>query len=87
MVYTTPLKALSNQKLREMRGRFGTARVGLQTGDASLELTADICVMTTEILRNILYRAERPEAGEAAYSGSPALHACMDLPCSSRQAI
>ena len=36
VIYTTPLKALSNQKLREMRARFGPRRVGLQTGDGSL---------------------------------------------------
>ena len=39
VVYTTPLKALSNQKLQEMKARFGVDRVGLQTGDASSTLT------------------------------------------------
>ena len=63
VIYTTPLKALSNQKLREMRARFGAARVGLQTGDASLALDSDIVVMTTEVLRNIMYRADRRSAG------------------------
>lgn len=58
MIYTTPLKALSNQKLYEMRLRFGTERVGLQTGDATLNVDRDIVVMTTEILRNIMYRTE-----------------------------
>ena len=38
VIYTTPLKALSNQKLHEMRERFGAARVGLQTGDGSLNI-------------------------------------------------
>lgn len=55
MVYTTPLKALSNQKLREMQTWFGEARVGLQTGDVSLNVQADVVIMTTEVLRNILY--------------------------------
>ncbi len=58
VIYTTPLKALSNQKLYEMRLRFGSARVGLQTGDATLNADRDIVVMTTEILRNIMYRTE-----------------------------
>lgn len=56
IIYTTPLKALSNQKLFEMRERFGSAMVGLQTGDASLNVDSAIVVMTTEVLRNIMYR-------------------------------
>ncbi|KAL3144002.1 hypothetical protein ABBQ32_003810 [Trebouxia sp. C0010 RCD-2024] len=58
VIYTTPLKALSNQKLFEMRERFGTERVGLSTGDASIQTDSAIMVMTTEILRNIMYRTE-----------------------------
>lgn len=53
--YTTPLKALSNQKLRDFRQRFGTDQVGLLTGDLSLHRDAPILVMTTEIFRNMLY--------------------------------
>eukprot|EP00879_Flechtneria_rotunda_P015990 GHRR01016723.1.p1 GENE.GHRR01016723.1~~GHRR01016723.1.p1 ORF type:complete len:1310 (+),score=476.87 GHRR01016723.1:197-4126(+) len=56
VIYTTPLKALSNQKLAETAARFGSSRCGLQTGDTSLNTEADIVVMTTEILRNIMYR-------------------------------
>jgi hypothetical protein len=56
VIYTTPLKALSNQKLYEARKRFGVSRAGLQTGDTSLNTEADIVIMTTEILRNIMYR-------------------------------
>ena len=56
VIYTTPLKALSNQKLLEMREQFGSERVGLQTGDVSLNAEGDIVIMTTEVLRNILYR-------------------------------
>eukprot|EP00200_Dunaliella_tertiolecta_P005053 CAMPEP_0202359206 /NCGR_PEP_ID=MMETSP1126-20121109/12588_1 /ASSEMBLY_ACC=CAM_ASM_000457 /TAXON_ID=3047 /ORGANISM="Dunaliella tertiolecta, Strain CCMP1320" /LENGTH=1135 /DNA_ID=CAMNT_0048952565 /DNA_START=212 /DNA_END=3620 /DNA_ORIENTATION=- len=67
VVYTTPLKALSNQKLLEMRARFGHVRCGLQTGDTSLNTEADIVIMTTEILRNIMYRtAEVEDAAEEA---------------------
>ena len=53
--YTTPLKALSNQKLRDFRQQFGSERVGLLTGDLSLNREASIVVMTTEIFRNMLY--------------------------------
>ena len=66
VVYTTPLKALSNQKLFEMRLRFGASRVGLQTGDATLNVDRDIVVMTTEILRNIMYRTEPGTEGAMA---------------------
>ena len=68
VVYTTPLKALSNQKLFEMRLRFGASRVGLQTGDATLNVDRDIVVMTTEILRNIMYRTEPGTEGGTASS-------------------
>lgn len=63
MIYTTPLKALSNQKLFEMRARFGAERAGLQTGDVSVAVDADVVVMTTEVLRNIMFRVGDPEAG------------------------
>ncbi|MEI8249694.1 MAG: DEAD/DEAH box helicase [Synechococcus sp. ELA057] len=53
--YTTPLKALSNQKLRDFRQQFGAERVGLLTGDLSVNREASIVVMTTEIFRNMLY--------------------------------
>lgn len=53
--YTTPLKALSNQKLRDFRSEFGFDLVGLLTGDASINRDAPILVMTTEIFRNMLY--------------------------------
>ena len=56
VIYTTPLKALSNQKLYEMRTQFGFGSVGLQTGDVSLNAEGNIVIMTTEILRNILFR-------------------------------
>ncbi len=53
--YTTPLKALSNQKLRDFREQFGENQVGLLTGDMSVNRDAPILVMTTEIFRNMLY--------------------------------
>ncbi len=54
MIYTSPLKALSNQKYRELYEEFGD--VGLMTGDVTINPTASCLVMTTEILRSMLYR-------------------------------
>ena len=53
--YTTPIKALSNQKYSEFVAKFGEDRVGLLTGDTSINGEADILVITTEVLRNMLY--------------------------------
>ena len=57
--YTTPLKALSNQKFGDLVARLGAAKVGLLTGDNAINGDAPIVVMTTEVLRNMLY--ERSE--------------------------
>ncbi|KAL6013399.1 DExH-box ATP-dependent RNA helicase DExH15 chloroplastic [Asimina triloba] len=57
LFYTTPLKALSNQKYRDFCGTFGENNVGLLTGDASVNKDAPILIMTTEILRNMLYQS------------------------------
>ena len=61
--YTTPLKALSNQKLRDFREQFGAEHVGLLTGDISINRDAPILVMTTEIFRNMLYGTPIGEVG------------------------
>jgi ATP-dependent RNA helicase HelY len=53
--YTTPIKALSNQKFAEFVARFGEEKVGLLTGDTNINSEAPILVMTTEVLRNMLY--------------------------------
>ncbi|NUR17527.1 MAG: DEAD/DEAH box helicase [Dermatophilaceae bacterium] len=53
--YTTPIKALSNQKYTDLVRRHGTDQVGLLTGDASINGEAPIVVMTTEVLRNMMY--------------------------------
>ncbi|KAL7261024.1 hypothetical protein ACSBR1_006643 [Camellia fascicularis] len=55
--YTTPLKALSNQKFREFRETFGDNSVGLLTGDSAINKDAQVLIMTTEILRNMLYQS------------------------------
>ena len=53
--YTTPIKALSNQKFNDLVARYGVEQVGLLTGDNSVNGEAPIVVMTTEVLRNMLY--------------------------------
>src|SRR5690606_39655726 len=60
--YTAPIKALSNQKFTDLRRRLGPERVGLLTGDNAINGSAPVVVMTTEVLRNMIYAA------------SPALH-------------
>jgi ATP-dependent RNA helicase HelY len=61
--YTTPIKALSNQKYADLVRRYGPKNVGLLTGDNTINGEAPIVVMTTEVLRNMLY------AGSATLSG------------------
>lgn len=61
--YTTPIKALSNQKYHDLVARYGNEHVGLLTGDNVINGDAPIVVMTTEVLRNMLY------AGSSALSG------------------
>ncbi|GMA37633.1 DEAD/DEAH box helicase [Demequina litorisediminis] len=57
--YTTPIKALSNQKFNDLRRTYGTENVGLLTGDTSINAHAPIVVMTTEVLRNMIYAGSR----------------------------
>src|SRR5579859_2445673 len=61
--YTTPIKALSNQKYGDLVRRYGADKVGLLTGDNSVNGEAPVVVMTTEVLRNMLY------AGSATLGG------------------
>ncbi|WP_423924043.1 DEAD/DEAH box helicase [Frigoribacterium sp. 2-23] len=53
--YTAPMKALSNQKFQELVAEYGASEVGLLTGDTNVNSRARIVVMTTEVLRNMLY--------------------------------
>ncbi len=66
VIYTTPLKALSNQKYRDLRAMYGFDAVGLVTGDIVEHSTAPIVVMTTEVYRNMLLEegGDRFESGE-----------------------
>ncbi|WP_183097744.1 DEAD/DEAH box helicase [Nocardioides pelophilus] len=61
--YTTPIKALSNQKYHDLVARYGPERVGLLTGDISVNGEAPVVVMTTEVLRNMLYAGSRTLIG------------------------
>src|SRR2546430_6038703 len=64
--YTTPIKALSNQKYADLVRRYSAASVGLLTGDHSINGEAPVVVMTTEVLRNMLY-AGSPTLGGLGY--------------------
>ena len=57
-IYTSPIKTLSNQKYREFVETFGEENVGIVTGDVSINPTANVVIMTTEILRS----AQRPSS-------------------------
>jgi ATP-dependent RNA helicase HelY len=63
--YTTPIKALSNQKYHDLVRRHGADRVGLLTGDNTINGEAPVVVMTTEVLRNMLYAGSATLAGLA----------------------
>lgn len=61
--YTTPIKALSNQKYADLARRYGADKVGLLTGDNSVNSEAPVVVMTTEVLRNMLYAGSQSLTG------------------------
>ena len=61
--YTTPIKALSNQKYNDLCRRYGAPKVGLLTGDNSINPDAPVIVMTTEVLRNMLYAGSQALLG------------------------
>jgi superfamily II RNA helicase len=63
--YTTPIKALGNQKFKELTARFGAGRVGLLTGDTSINAHSQVIVMTIEVLRNMLYADPQAPPGLA----------------------
>lgn len=55
VIYTSPIKALSNQKFRDFREAYGEERVGLMTGDVTIQPEAPLLIMTTEIFRNTIF--------------------------------
>jgi ATP-dependent RNA helicase HelY len=76
-VYTTPLKALSNQKFGDFSTAYGSDRVGLLTGDNTINPPADILVMTTEVLRNMMY-AESPDLADVGVVVLDEVHYLQD---------
>ena len=60
--YTTPIKSLSNQKFYDLKKLFPSASVGIMTGDLKFRPDADVVIMTTEILRNLLFKANTATA-------------------------
>src|SRR6201998_4557277 len=75
--YTTPLKALSNQKHTDLTLRYGRDRIGLLTGDMSVNADAPVVVMTTEVLRNMLY-ADSPALQGLSYVVMDEVHFLAD---------
>src|SRR3954470_23582538 len=75
--YTTPIKALSNQKYSDLVRRYGAEAVGLLTGDNTINGEAPIVVMTTEVLRNMLY-ADSPTLGGLGYVVMDEVHYLAD---------
>jgi superfamily II RNA helicase len=65
-IYTTPLKALSNQKYMELSQTFGRINTGLSTGDISINKGARITVMTTEVYRNIAWRSSSSSSSSSS---------------------
>ena len=63
LFYTTPIKALSNQKFRDLGRWLGSDQVGLLTGDNVIRADAPVVVMTTEVLRNMIYVGSPALAG------------------------
>ena len=55
-IYTSPIKALSNQKFRDFKTTFSASSVGILTGDVQINSEANCLIMTTEILRSMLYK-------------------------------
>src|SRR5664279_2484135 len=75
--YTTPIKALSNQKFADLARRYGADNVGLLTGDNTVNGEAPIVVMTTEVLRNMLY-ADSPTLSGLGYVVMDEVHYLAD---------
>ncbi len=75
--YTTPIKALSNQKFHDLAERHGAERVGLLTGDTSINSEGQVVVMTTEVLRNMIY-ANSPTLNNLGYVVMDEVHYLAD---------
>src|SRR5690554_4778451 len=66
VIYTAPIKALSNQKYKEFKGWYGADQVGIITGDVVINSEAAVTIMTTEIFRNMLQQ-EKDELSDLSH--------------------
>ena len=73
VIYTAPIKALSNQKYRDFRRRFGDEVVGIQTGDVTINPEARLLIMTTEIFRNLILE-DSQRLGDVYYAIFDEIH-------------
>jgi len=78
IIYTAPIKALSNQKYRDFSKEYGEDKVGLMTGDIVINPTAKILIMTTEIYRNMVI-GDDPEVKDIAYVIFDEIHYINDI--------
>jgi superfamily II RNA helicase len=78
LIYTSPIKALSNQKMREFQDKFPNINFGIITGDRADNPDADVLIMTTEILRNTLFQMKSIEEGIMDEKNTK-LHFKMDI--------
>ncbi len=76
--YTTPIKALSNQKFHDLCAVFGDDRIGLSTGDNSIRPDAPVVVATTEVLRNMIYASGSAQLAELAWVVLDEVHYLSD---------
>ncbi len=78
VIYTAPIKALSNQKYRDFKKEYGEEKVGIMTGDVVINSSAPILIMTTEIYRNMLLEKDS-EVKEVSYVVFDEIHYLSDI--------
>lgn len=78
VIYTAPIKALSNQKYRDFKKEYGREKVGIMTGDVVINSSAPILIMTTEVYRNMLLESD-PEIQQVNYVIFDEIHYLSDI--------
>ncbi len=78
VIYTAPIKALSNQKYKQFRDEYGEDKVGMMTGDIVINPTAQVLIMTTEIYRNMLMTKD-PSIADVSYVIFDEIHFISDI--------
>ena len=79
IIYTAPIKALSNQKYKDFSKEFGEENVGLMTGDIVINPSAKVVIMTTEIYRNMVVSNDKEELKQIAYVIFDEVHYINDI--------